>query len=63
MTHIGLVLACLLPLGLSWYLLRLPVDQQLEPVVNDLLLQDLVSDRPLLVSAVTIEGPPRLGCS
>jgi len=45
---------------MSWYLLRLPVDQQLEPVVNDLLLQDLVSDRPLLVSAVTIEGPKRL---
>ena len=31
MTHIGLVLACLLPLGLCWYLLRLPVDHVLVP--------------------------------
>ena len=59
-THVGILLACLLPLGLCWYLLQLPVDQQLEPVVNDLLLQDLVADRPVLVSPMTAEGPPRL---
>ncbi len=59
-THIGLVLACLLPLGLCWYLLRQPVDQQLEPAVNELLLQDLTSDRPVLVSAVTVAGARRL---
>ena len=59
-THIGISLACLLPLGLCWYLLRQPVDQQLDPAVSQLLLDDLVADRPLLVSAVTIEGPKRL---
>ena len=59
-THVGISLACLLPLGLCWYLLRQPVDQQLEPAVNDLLLQDLTSDRPVLVSPATIEGPKRL---
>ena len=59
-THIGISLACLLPLGLCWYLLRQPIDQQLDPAVNQLLLDDLVADRPVLVSPVTIEGPKRL---
>ena len=59
-THIGITLACLLPLGFCWYLLRQPSDQQLEPAVNELLLQDLVADRPVLISPVTVKGPPRL---
>ena len=61
-THIGISLACLVPLGLCWYLLRQPVDQQLDPAVNQLLLDDLVADRPVLVSPVMVEGPKRLGC-
>ena len=59
-THIGITLACLLPLAMCWYLLRQPVDQQLEPAVNELLLQDLVADRPVLISPVTVDGPSRL---
>ena len=57
-THVGITMACLLPLGLGWFLLRQPTDQQLEPVVNDLLLEDLTSERPKLIAPPTFEGPP-----
>lgn len=60
-THIGITLACLVPLGLCWCLLRQPVDQQLDPVVNQLLLDDLVADRPMLISPLASEGAKRLG--
>ena len=59
-THIGISLACLLPLGLCWYLLREPVDQRLEPVVNDTLLEDLTSKQPVLVAPVMTGGAKRL---
>ena len=59
-THIGLVLACLLPLGLCWCLLRQPADQQAEAMVNELLLEDLTSDRPKLIAPQMCEGPPGL---
>ncbi len=48
-TNIGLLLACLLPLVLCWYLLQRrdkPADDQ---AVVEVLLEDLVSDRPLLL--------------
>jgi hypothetical protein len=59
-THVGITLACLLPLWLCWHLLRQPADQELDPVVNDLLLHDLVSERPRLVAPMTVPGPPPL---
>jgi hypothetical protein len=59
-THVGITLACLLPLWLCWHLLREPADQELDPVVNDLLLHDLVSERPRLVAPMTVPGPPPL---
>jgi hypothetical protein len=55
-----MTLACLLPLWLCWHLLRQPADRQLDPVVNDLLLHDLVAERPRLVAPMTITGPPPL---
>ena len=48
-TNVGLLLICLLPLVLCWYLLHRrmePVDDQ---AVAEVLLEDLVTDRPLLL--------------
>ena len=48
-TNAGILLACLLPLVLCWYLLHRraePVDDQ---AVAEVLLEDLVTDRPLLL--------------
>ena len=49
-TNIGLVLACLLPLVLCWYLLHPRVDPADDQAVAELLLEDLVADRPLLLT-------------
>jgi hypothetical protein len=51
-TNIGLLLACLLPLILCWYLLRRPLEPADDAAVAEVLLQDLVSDRPLLLPRV-----------
>lgn len=48
-TNVGLLLACLLPLALCWYLLRSRVDSTDDNAVTEVLLQDLVTDRPLLL--------------
>lgn len=48
-TNIGLLLACLLPLVLCWYLLQRRVEPADDQVVAEVLLNDLVTDRPLLL--------------
>lgn len=47
-TNIGLLLACLLPLVLCIYLLNRPVEAADDQAVAELLLEDLVAERPLL---------------
>jgi hypothetical protein len=46
---IGLLLACVLPLVLCWYLLRQPVEPADDQAVAEVLLEDLVADDPLLL--------------
>ena len=48
-TNIGLLLACLLPLVLCWYLLQRRVEPADDQAVAEVLLEDLVTDRPLLL--------------
>ena len=48
-TNVGLLLACLLPLVLCWYLLQRRVEPADDQVVAEVLLEDLVTDRPLLL--------------
>jgi hypothetical protein len=48
-TNIGLLLACLLPLVLCWYLLQRRVEPADDQAVAEVLLEDLVADRPLLL--------------
>lgn len=48
-TNAALLLACILPLALCWYLLRSRDDPADDHVVAEVLLQDLVTDRPLLL--------------
>jgi len=48
-TNVGLLLACVLPLALCWYLLQPRVQPADDQAVAEVLLQDLVSDRPLLL--------------
>jgi hypothetical protein len=52
-TNIGLLLACLLPLVLCWFLLQRRVEPADDQAVAEVLLEDLVTDRPLLL--------PRMG--
>ncbi|MEZ5945092.1 MAG: hypothetical protein R3C18_27205 [Planctomycetaceae bacterium] len=47
--NIGLLLACLLPLVLCWYLLTRRVEPADDQAVAEVLLEDLVADRPLLL--------------
>ena len=56
-THVGITLACLLPAGLCWFLLQRPTPVDLDPVVNDLLLEDLTSRQPVLIAPLTLESP------
>jgi len=48
-TNIGLLLACLLPLVLCWYLLQRRIEPADDQAVAEELLEDLVTDRPLLL--------------
>ena len=51
-TSIGLILACLLPLLLCWALLRRPpLDGEAEAALAEFLVQDLISDHPVLLPA------------
>ena len=47
-TNTGLLLACLLPLVLCWYLLHRPIEPADNQAMAELLLEDLVAERPLL---------------
>ena len=62
-TSIGLILAGVLPLLLCWALLRHPpLDGEAEAALADFLVQDLVSDHPVLLPAhsphALLERPP-----
>ncbi|MDM4015137.1 hypothetical protein [Roseiconus lacunae] len=46
--NIGLVFACLLPLGLIWLLLAKPQELDSEHAIVELMLNDMVADQPLL---------------
>ncbi len=48
-TNIGLLAACLLPLILCWYLLHRPVEPAGDQAVTEILLEDLVASKPLLL--------------
>lgn len=49
----GAIVSCLLPLVLCWWLLRGPTAETENDTVGDLLIKDLVSDKPVLL-------PPRM---
>ena len=62
-TSIGLILACLLPLLLCWALLRRPpLDGEAEAALAEFLVQDLISDHPVLLPAhsphALLDQPP-----
>jgi hypothetical protein len=48
-TNVGLLLACLLPLAVCWLLLRRREEPADDQAVAHVLLEDLVTDRPLLL--------------
>ena len=48
-TNVGLLLVCLLPLVLCWYLLHSRVEPADDQAVAEVLLEDLVTNRPLLL--------------
>lgn len=45
----GLLIACVLPLVLCWYLLRSSDTDTVDSLVTDVLLKDLVAEQPLLL--------------
>lgn len=45
-TNLGLLLACLLPLVLCWYLLQRPADPADDHAVMEVLLNDMIADQP-----------------
>lgn len=51
-SHVGLLLACLLPLVVCWYLLHRRIEPADDQAVAEVLLEDLVADRPLLLPPV-----------
>ena len=51
-SNIGLLAACLLPLVLCWYLLHCRVEPTDDRAVTELLLDDIVTDRPLLLTRI-----------
>ena len=58
-TNTGLLLACLLPLVLCWYLLHSRVEPADDRAVAEILLEDLVVERSLLSRT---ENRPAIGC-
>lgn len=48
-TNIGLLAACLLPLVICWYLLHRRIDPADDQAVAEVLLEDLMTDTPLLL--------------
>ena len=55
---IGLILACLLPLGLALLLLIRPADPADDQAVVSVMLEDMVAERPLLFSRKALQSPP-----
>lgn len=47
-TDVGLVLACVLPLVLCWYLLRSLHHEQNDPVLTEILIEEIASASPTL---------------
>jgi hypothetical protein len=60
-TNAGLLAACLLPLVLCWYLLQRRVEPADDQAVAEVLLEDLVTDSPLLLPRT--EGVRAIGLS
>lgn len=54
LTNFGLLLACLLPLVLCWHLLRRPSESADDHAVAEVLIEDLLTDRPLLLSPARV---------
>ena len=50
-TYLGLLLACLLPVGVCWLLLRCRPEPIDDVAVVEVLLEDLVASRPLLLGS------------
>ncbi len=48
-TDVGVVLACLLPLVLCWYLLRSLHRESNDPVLTEILIEEIASDNPRLL--------------
>jgi hypothetical protein len=48
-TDVGLVLACLLPLLLCWHLLRSLHRESNDPVLTEILIEEIASDSPTLL--------------
>ncbi|MAG93688.1 MAG: hypothetical protein CMJ48_08060 [Planctomycetaceae bacterium] len=61
-THVGITLACLLPLVLCWSLLQRPPLVERDAAAHDLLLEDLASAQPLLLTPPTLDSPRGLPC-
>ena len=51
--YLGMTLLCLLPLFLCWHLLTLTSKQEGEDLIGEQLLEDLVSDKPILLPQPT----------
>ena len=49
-TQAGILIACVLPLLICWHLLRHPIEPADDGAVAELLLQDIVSESPLLLA-------------
>lgn len=52
LANLGIVLACLLPLVLCWYLLRQPPRDDEDRVVSELLIREIVAEEPRLLPPV-----------
>ena len=64
-TQFGMVVACVLPLVVCWYLLHREPTQSDDATVTEVLIEDLIVERPLLLSApserraaIACEDPP-----
>lgn len=65
-TSTGLILACLAPLVVCWYLLRVARDETDDSIVAEVLIEELTSEQPRLFPPITEDrdslpchGPPR----
>ena len=54
----GMILACLLPLVLAWYVLRNLQQEPADAALGELLVQELVADEPLLLPSPLCRPAP-----